>query len=131
MSAALIGAAGAGLALVGAGGWWWLRGRAPSRISSPEQAAEAAERALPGFVVAGAVVGADGGAALAVAANGRVAAVAPQGGGLLVREVAWRSLRAMAEGVMVETGDRRLGTVALAGVDVLDIRRLAPKGVAA
>ena len=34
-------------------------------------------------------------------------------------------------GILVETGDSRLGDVTLAGVDVLDIRRLAPRGIPA
>ena len=46
------------LGIVGAGGWLMLR-RKPGRIASPEEAATAAEGALAGFVVAGAVVGAD------------------------------------------------------------------------
>lgn len=111
------------LGLTGVGGWLAFR-RKPGRIASPEQAVEAAEGALPGFVVAGAVVGADGAGALAVAANSRVAAVAQQGKTIAVEEVAWRNLRATKEGMVVET--RRLGMVPLAGVDVLDIRRLAP-----
>ena len=116
-------AAVAALGIVGAGGWFALR-RKPDRIASPEEAAQAAEAALPGFVVAGAVVGADGAGAIAVTANGRVAAVARQGRKLAVEEVAWQSLRAGGGGMVVEA--RRLGAVALAGVNVLDIRRLAP-----
>jgi hypothetical protein len=116
-------AAVAVLGIVGAGGWLMLR-RKPGRIASPEEAATAAEGALAGFVVAGAVVGADGAGALAVSANGRVAAIARQGKTLTVEEVAWRNLRATAEGMVVEA--QRLGAVALKGVDVLDIRRLAP-----
>lgn len=126
----VVGAAGAALALAGGAAWWIVRTRRPGRIDSPEEAAEAAERTLPGFAVAGAVVGADGAGALAVSANGRVAAIARVGRALSVREVAWPSLRAVEGSVIVETGDRRLGTITLAGVDVLDIRRLAPKGSA-
>lgn len=129
MTSALIAAAvGGGLVLAASGGWLLTRRGGPTRIASPEEAAAAAEQALPGFVVAGAVVGADGSGALAVAANGRVAALARRGRRLLSREVAWRAIRSTAEGIVIETGDRRLGDVRLAGVDVLDIRRLVPAG---
>jgi hypothetical protein len=128
---ALIGAVAAGVGVVVAlAGWRWSRGRAPQRIENPEEAAAAAE-GLPGFAVTGAVVGADGRGALAVSADGRVAAVARAGSRLVAREVAWRVVRSSAEGILIETADARLGTVTLAGVDVLDIRRLAPKGLSA
>lgn len=122
-TAGLIAAAAALTTAVGAGGWLALR-RRPGRVSGPEEAADAAQRMLPGFSTAGAVVGADGAGALAVSVNDRVAAVVRRGRTLAVEEVAWRSLRAAAGGVVVETG--RLGLVPLTGVDVLDIRRLAP-----
>ena len=48
---------------------------------------------------------------------------------LAVREVAWRTVRATHEGILVETGDRMLGAVMLSRVDVLDIRRLAPRNM--
>lgn len=129
MTPALIAAlVGAGLFVSMGGGWLVARRGAGTRIASPEEAAVAAETALPGFVVAGAVVGADGGGALAVAVNGRVAAMARRGRRLLSREVEWRSIRSTAEGIVIETGDRQLGDIRLAGVDVLDIRRLAPVG---
>ena len=103
-----------------------MRRTRPARIDSPEEAASTAESAIPGFSVAGAVVGADGTAALAVSHDNRVAAIAPAGRKLVAREVGWPAVRATADGIVVETGDRRIGRVALAGVDVLDIRRLAP-----
>lgn len=132
MTPALIAAlVGAGLVVSAAGGWLVARRGAAMRIASPEEAATAAESALPGFVVTGAVVGADGGGALAVAVNGRVAAMARRGRRLLSREVEWRAIRSTAEGIVIETGDRHLGDVRLTGVDVLDIRRLAPAGRAA
>lgn len=118
--------ASAALLVVAGGGWAVLRRRAPARIGSPEEVAEVAARTLPGFVVAGAVVGADGGGALAVGDGNRVAAVARHGKRLLAREVAWAAVRSTVDGVVVETGDRKLGDVLLAHVDVLDIRRLAP-----
>ena len=103
-----------------------MRRARPARIDSAEDAATAVERAIPGFAVAGAVVGADGAAALAVSHDNRVAVIAPAGRRIVVREVGWAAVRATADGVVVETGDRRIGGVALAGVDVLDLRRLAP-----
>ena len=109
--------------------WAAVRMRRVVKIETPEEAADAAQAQLPGFAVAGAVVGADGQGALAIAADGRVAAVRRIGKRLAVREVSWRTVRATREGILVETGDRTLGAVMLAQVDVLDIRRLAPKGV--
>ena len=109
--------------------WVVVRMRRVVKIETPEEAADAAQAQLPGFAVAGAVVGADGQGALAIAADGRVAAVRRIGKRLAVREVSWRTVRATREGILVETGDRTLGAVMLAQVDVLDIRRLAPKGV--
>lgn len=103
-----------------------LRRRRKPRIVSPEEAAEAAERALSGFDTQGAVVGADGGGALAVDRAGRVAVMTRQGGGIAVREVSWGALRSTAEGILIDTGERRLGAVLVAGVDALDVRRLAP-----
>ena len=109
--------------------WAAVRMRRVVKIETPEEAADAAQAQLPGFAVAGAVVGADGQGALAIAADGRVAAVRRIGKRLAVREVTWRTVRATQDGILVETGDRALGAVMLAQVDVLDIRRLAPKGV--
>ncbi len=101
------------------------RNRKP-RIASPEEAAEAAERALTGFDTQGAVVGADGGGALAIDRAGRVAVMTRDGKTIAVREVAWAALRSTAEGILIDTGERRLGEVLVAGVDALDVRRLAP-----
>ena len=109
--------------------WIVMRMRRVVKIETPEEAADAAQTQLAGFAVTGAVVGADGQGALAIAADGRVAAVRRIGKRLAVREVSWRTVRATREGILVETGDRALGAVMLAQVDVLDIRRLAPKGV--
>lgn len=109
--------------------WFTLRARQVVKIETAEEVADAAQARLPGFAVAGAVVGADGRGALAVTDDGRVAAVKRIGRRLAVREVAWRTVRATHEGILVETGDRAIGAVMLTKVDVLDIRRLAPKGV--
>jgi hypothetical protein len=109
--------------------WVVVRMRRVVKIETPEEAAEAAQAQLAGFAVAGAVVGADGQGALAIADDGRVAAVKRIGKRLAVREVSWRTVRATQEGILVETGDKTLGAVMLAQVDVLDIRRLAPKSV--
>ena len=120
-------AAGAvGLAILGGGGWAWRVLRRPVRIETPEEVAEAAEASLRGFTVSGAVVGADGQGALAMTGDGRVAAAKRLRRRLVVREVAWRDVRSTAGGILVETRDRALGEVTLAGIDVLDIRRLAP-----
>ncbi|KQN31930.1 hypothetical protein ASF00_03985 [Sphingomonas sp. Leaf34] len=115
--------------LVASLAWAALRTRRVVKIETPDEVADAAQAHLPGFAVAGAVVGADGQGALAIADDGRVAAVKRIGNRLAVCEVAWRTVRATHEGILVETGDRALGAVMLTKVDVLDIRRLAPKGV--
>jgi hypothetical protein len=120
----LIGGGVAALLVIAAAGWASRRRRA-GRVGSPEEAAQAAESALPDFTASGAVVGADGAGALAVDARGRVAVMRRRGRGIRVREVAWSEVRATAEGIVIDTGDRRFGAVALAGVDALDIRRLS------
>jgi hypothetical protein len=49
------------------------------------------------------------------------------GARIAVREVTWNALRSTPGGIVVETGERRFGSVALTGVNALDIRRLAPQ----
>ncbi|MCT8002866.1 hypothetical protein NZL82_13375 [Sphingomonas sanguinis] len=118
-----LGGVGAGVVLgIVAIGWLLLR-RRDRRVGSPEEVAAAAEAALSGFAVAGAVVGADGQGALAVAADGRVAAIKLRGRRIEVRELPWTRIRSTAEGIVAEV-EGRFGPVMLAGVDVLDIRRL-------
>ena len=130
MTPAIVGGIVAAVMVVLAGLCWIvMRMRRVVKIETPEEAADAAQTQLAGFAVAGAVVGADGQGALAIADDGRVAAVKRIGKRLAVREVSWRTVRATREGILVETGDRALGAVMLAQVDVLDIRRLAPKNV--
>ncbi len=114
---------GVGTVLGGVGIGWLVRRRRDRRVGSPEEVAAAAEAALAGFAVAGAVVGADGQGALAVAQDGRVAAIKLQGRRIAVREISWARVRSTAEGIVAEV-DGRFGPVMLAGVDVLDIRRL-------
>lgn len=113
----------AGTLVSGAGIGLLLRRRRDRRVGSPEEVAAAAEAALSGFIVSGAVVGADGQGALAVATDGRVAAIKRQGRMLAVREIPWTRVRSTAEGIIAEV-EGRFGSVTLAGVDVLDIRRL-------
>jgi hypothetical protein len=133
----MIGAAATAVVLVPAvGGWAWSR-RHVRRIASPEEVAAAANGALHRFETVDAVVGADGTGALAVGRDGRVAAVVGadrdgrvaavrrRGRRLAVREVGWHAVRPTGQGMVVE-GDGRFKAVVLTGVDVLDIRRLAP-----
>lgn len=115
--------------LILAGLAWALKlGRAgfEGTIDTPEQAVEAAEHALAGFAAIGALVGDDRAAALVAGAHGRVAVVKRHGARLAVREVRWGQVRAVHGAMLVETGDRRFGAVSVAGIDVLDVRRLAP-----
>ncbi|WP_419808925.1 hypothetical protein [Sphingomonas sp.] len=104
---------------------WALRLGRDARIASPEEAAAAAEAALAGFAAADVVVGADGAGALAVGEDGRLAAIKRHGARAAVREVSWSAVRPIAGGVTIETNERRFGAVMLAGVDVIDLRRLA------
>jgi hypothetical protein len=106
---------------------WALKLGRDKRIESPEAAAEAADAALAGFATVGAVVGADGTAALAVDRTGRVAVCKRHGARVAVREVAWSAIRATGEGMRVETEERRFGAVTVTGVDALDVRRLNPQ----
>lgn len=123
-----IGGAAALAALVAIGiGWTTVRRRRMEPIGSLEDAADTVEAMLGGSRVSGAVVGADGVGALAVTDDGRVAAIRRRGHRLIAQEVTWRSVRSTAAGILIETGDRQLGEVVLAGVNALDIRRLAPK----
>jgi len=119
------GTAAGGLAVLGAAWWLARRWRVARRIDDPQEAADAADT-LPGFVTQGAVVGSDGLAALAVDGAGRVAVVARAGKRIRAREIGWQAVRATAGGMAIDTGDRRLGRVLVAGIDHLDVRRLAP-----
>jgi hypothetical protein len=105
---------------------WWLRLGRDAKIASPGEAADAADHALPGFRTAGAVVGADGMAALAVDTGAtRLAVMKRHGARIAVREVSWDAVRSTPAGIIVETGERRFGRVPVKGVDALDMRRLA------
>lgn len=115
----------AALLLIVAALWLLRRGR-QARIETPEDAAAAAEAALAAFETQGAVVGADGTGALAVDRAGRVAVMRRLGKRITVAEVAWVALRSTVDGIVVDSGDRRVGRVLIAGVDALDVRRLAP-----
>jgi hypothetical protein len=130
MTLAVAAAAIVAVLLLAIAGIWWAKRGTRARIEDPESAAAAADAALPNFRTRGAVVGADGRGALAVGEDGRVAAVRRRGTRLAVSEVRWSALRAGPGGVLVETGAREVGTVFVAGVDALDVRRLAPEGIA-
>ncbi len=93
-------------------------------MRAPEEAIEAIGVALPEFPAIDAVTGEDGRTALAVTADRRVAVVRVRGTRVSGREVTWPMLRQTAEGIVVETGDRRLGDLTLVGVTALDVRRL-------
>ena len=104
---------------------WALRLGRDARLGTPEEAAAAAEAALAGFEARDVVLGTDGHGALAVGTDGRLAAVKRHGARAAVRQVAWTAVRPTPAGALVETGERRFGSVLLAGVDALDLRRLA------
>lgn len=104
---------------------WVLRLGHDARIASPQEAADAAEAALAGFEASNVVLGTDGAGALAVGADGRLAAIKRHGARAAVRAVSWADVRPIAGGSVVETGERRFGRVMLTGVDAIDLRRLA------
>lgn len=110
-----------------AGTAWALKLGRDAPIETAEEAAHAVEAALIGFDARGALLGADGLGALAVGRGGRVAVVKRHGANIAVREVPWTAILSTPAGIVVETGERRFGRVALPGVDALEVRRLAPQ----
>jgi hypothetical protein len=101
--------------------WRMLRGRRRRMLRTPEEAVEAAAAAMPGLAAHDAVLGIDGRAGLVLGTDGRVVVVTAAG---KAGTVPWAALRQTGEGVVVETGTRRLGEVLLKGVNALDVRRL-------
>ncbi|WP_085808770.1 hypothetical protein [Sphingomonas sp. TZW2008] len=114
------------LALAGLAAWLKLGGT-DRRLADPEQVMLAAEESLPGFVAQSAAVGSDGRAALIFGDGMRIVVVKAHGARIAAREIVWRDVRATHEGMVVATGERRFGEVLVAGVDNLDVRRLAPQ----
>lgn len=123
----LAGAALATVIALAAAAFWLVRRSGGSRLDSPEDAMHAAEQALAGFVALSAAVGFDGKAALVFGEGLRVAVVKARPRQAAAREITWSDTRATREGLLVATRDWRLGTVLIAGLDNLDVRRLAPQ----
>lgn len=117
---------GAVLALGGIAAWLKLGGTDIS-LKSPEEAMRAAEDAITGFFALSAAVGHDGRAALVFGDGMRIVVLKAHGARVAAREIVWRDVRASYEGMVVVTAERRFGTVLVAGVDNLDVRRLAPQ----
>ena len=99
-------------------------GRPDRMMRTIDEALDAALDALPETQAVDAVISADGRAALVLLSDARIALVRTRGRRVSGREVAWPMLRQTYDGIVVETGDRRFGDVALVGVTALDIRRL-------
>ena len=116
---------GAVLALGGIAAWLKLGGTDTS-FTAPDEAMLAAEQAVTGFHALSAAVGRDGRAALVFGEGMRVVVLKAHGARTAAREIVWRDVRATHEGMEVATKDR-FGTVLIAGVDNLDVRRLAPQ----
>ncbi len=123
----LAGAALAAAILLGTAAWWLVRRRATARMTAPDEAMRTAEQSLAGFAALSAVVGDDGQAALVFGEGLRVAVLKVKGQRTAAREIVWRDVRATGDGLVVATGDWRLGSVLIGGVDNLDVRRLAPQ----
>jgi hypothetical protein len=118
--------AASALAVAAAGGTGWLFGRRRERLRDPEAVmVDAAER-LAGFDPVSAIIGDDGTAALTVASDGRLAVLSAGYGRPSIREIDWTVVRATAAGIQVSPARGR--PVLLAGVNALDVRRLAPAG---
>lgn len=114
------------LALGGTAFALWPR-RKDGIFGERADAMRAAGEAVPGFIAISAVIGADGRGALVFGDDRRVVVLKATGTGIAARVIPWRAVRATGQGMLVETSERRFGTVALPGVDALDIRRLAPQ----
>ena len=99
-------------------------GRPDRMMRTIDEALDAALDALPGTQAVDAVISADGRAVLVLLSDARIALGHTRGRRVSGREVAWPMLRQTYDGIVVETGDRRFGDVALVGVTALDIRRL-------
>lgn len=112
--------AGAG-ALTGAIAFALGLRRGRQMLRTPEEAVVAAQAAIPDLAALDAVIGDDGRAGLVLGQDGRVVVVTAAG---RAGAVPWAALRQTFEGVVVETGTRRLGEVMLKGVHALDVRRL-------
>ena len=105
---------------------WALRlGGAERSFLAPEEALDAAEQAIAGFVGISAAVGGDGRAALAYGEQARIVVLKTHGARVAAREVRWDDIRATPGGMLVETRDRRFGAVLVTQIDNLDMRRLA------
>ncbi|MEG8040879.1 hypothetical protein QP166_16615 [Sphingomonas sp. LR60] len=99
-------------------------GRAARSIHTVEDAIAAAAEAMPTFAAYDAVIGDDGRAALTIDATGRLALIVVRGARVRARVVDWPMLRLIDGGVLIETRDRRMGTVVLNRLTAIDIRRL-------
>lgn len=112
--------------LAGVAAWLKLGGRDVA-LTDPAEAMRGAEEALSGFDAVSAAVGEDFQAALVFDRGGRVAVLKAHGAKVAARDVPWRAVRSGIDGMVVETGERRFGTVLVKGVNALDVRRLAPQ----
>jgi hypothetical protein len=125
LSLATMAIGGGSLAAIGAGAVLLLRRRqARPRIDTEAAAMDGAAAALPGFGPRAAVVGHDGAAALVGGDGDRLALVRAERRRLVAHAIDWGAVRATVAGIVVE--GRKGAGVAIAGVDALDVRRLAP-----
>lgn len=99
-------------------------GRGERLIHTVDEAIAAVAEALPGFAAFDAAIGDDGRAALTIDGEGQLALVVARGSRVRARRVHWPMLRLIDGGVLIETRDRRLGTVVLNRLTAVDMRRL-------
>ncbi len=99
-------------------------GRGERLIHTVDEAIAAVAEALPGFAAFDAAIGDDGRAALTIDGEGQLALVIARGSRVRARRVHWPMLRLIDGGVLIETRDRRLGTVVLNRLTAVDMRRL-------
>lgn len=126
---AIVAAIAAALVVAGGLGVWLWRRSGARQLGPPEQVCAEAEASVPGFRAEAAAIGLDRRGALVVGAGGRVAVVT-SGRRTRVCEVRWRDIRTVQGGLVADTGDRRMGSVLVADVDALDIRRIAGEAIA-
>ncbi len=122
----LVASLAAVLVLAGIAAWLKLGGT-DTCFTEPEEAMRAAEDAITGFTALSIAVGSDGRAALVFGEGMRIVVLKAHGARAAAREIVWQQVRASHDGLVVATGERRFGNVLIAGVDNLDVRRLAPQ----
>ncbi|NTS63818.1 hypothetical protein HRV97_01415 [Sphingomonas sp. HHU CXW] len=99
-------------------------GRPNRLLRSPDEVIAAIAETDTAFPAIDALVSNDGRSGLAIDGAGRVLAMRLRGARVIARVVPWTALRQTVEGIVIDSGERRFGTVTLIGISALDVRRL-------